>query len=44
MGAGDFLDILGLQGRAAAGVDFRRVMAADVADEFNTHNEFLFFG
>ncbi|MNL49837.1 hypothetical protein D3C87_1727980 [compost metagenome] len=41
MGASDFFHVLGLQDRAAAGMDFRRVVAADVTDEFNTHGEFL---
>ncbi|MNE99238.1 hypothetical protein D3C80_1978850 [compost metagenome] len=42
MGPCDRFHILGLQGRAAARVNFRRMVTAYVADEFNGHGEFLF--
>ena len=37
VGAGHGLDIVGLQGGAAARVDFGSVMAANIADEFDAH-------
>ncbi|MNQ99368.1 hypothetical protein D3C85_1150990 [compost metagenome] len=44
MGACHCFHIVGLQDRTAARVDFRRMVTADVADEFNTHDEFLVVG
>ncbi|MNG03682.1 hypothetical protein D3C84_867710 [compost metagenome] len=41
MGACHFLHVVRLQHRPAARVDFRRMVTADVADEFNTHGSSL---
>ncbi|MNC55885.1 hypothetical protein D3C75_1054500 [compost metagenome] len=41
MGACDLFHVFGLQSGAATRVDFRRMVTADVADEFNTHGSSL---
>src|SRR5471032_432963 len=41
VGAGHGFDVVRLQGGAAARVDLRGVMAADIADEFNAHGQSL---
>ncbi|MNP27355.1 hypothetical protein D3C76_1202570 [compost metagenome] len=41
MGACDFFHIVGLQDGAATRMDFRGMVTADVADEFDTHGSSL---